>query len=265
MSSANKATLVYALYRTSLNASATAGAKRVIDSCEVILNGDSAVGTGLLTFHTANTAVGAVLTYESALILVGAFNNYARGVVHKVNDAVGTFSYANSTADTLLGVDSCYAVFDSDSILRANSRAVAVAKTSKGAEFVAAVRHIGGTAGLVTLVVILSRGNVACAVAGNERYLFNNVLSLNTENSGNVLSSLVAAGNTKIGLIGSLVCKSLCVSVTARVAAGAAVGAGQTVTDSYGGRVLFYTEENGGAGEDHTADKRYSKKNKYRN
>ena len=155
MRSADKAALVDTVYGTNLNACATAGAKVVVDGSEVILNGDCAVGTGLLTLHTADTTVGAVLTHVCALIVVGAFNDNSYGIVEKMDNAVGTLAYANAAADTLLGINASNVVLDGNSVLRADSRAVAVSETGEGTELVTAVRHVGGTAGLVSLVVVL--------------------------------------------------------------------------------------------------------------
>ena len=183
VSTADEVTLVDAMYGTSLGTCAAAGTEIVIDGCEVVLYGDSTLGTGLLALHTADTAVGAVLTGEGTLILVGALNNNAGGVIDKVDDTVGALTHADTTADTLAGVYTRYTVFNRDSILGTNARAVTVAKASIGTELIAAVRHICGKAGLVTLVVALSGCDVARAVAGNVCNLFYNVLSLNTEDS----------------------------------------------------------------------------------
>ena len=57
MSSANKVTLVDAVYGTSLGACAAAGTEIVINGREVVLYGDSTLRTGLLALHTADTAV----------------------------------------------------------------------------------------------------------------------------------------------------------------------------------------------------------------
>ena len=243
MSAADEVALVDAMYRTSLNAGATAGAKVVVDGREIILNGDSAVGTGLLTLHTADTAVGAILTGVSTLILVGALNNNTGGVIDEVDDTVGALAYADATADTLSGINLCYAVVDGDSTLGTNYRAVTVAEAGEGTVLITAVCHICGTAGLVALVVALSGSCLTGAVAGNVSNLFYNVLSVNTEDSGDLLSGGVTAGNTEVSLVGSLFGESLCVAVTSRVSAGATVGAGQTVTDSEGGLVLLNSEE----------------------
>ena len=243
MRSADEVTLVDAMHGTNLDARAATGAQVVVDGCEVILYGDSTVGAGLLTLHTADTAVGAVLTGECALILVGAFHNNTGGVVDKVNDAVGALAYADAASDALLGVNVCDTVLDRDSVLRANHSAVTVAEAGEGAEFIAAVCHIGGAAGLVTLVVVLSGCYVTGAVAGNVSNLFNNVLSGNAEDSRDLLSGTVTAGNAEIGLVGGFFRKSLSITVTSGISARAAVCTGQTVTDSQSGLILFHSEE----------------------
>ena len=253
MRSANEVTLVDTVYGTSLGACAAAGTEIVIDGREVVLYGDSTLRTGLLTLHTADTAVGAILTGESTLILVGALNDNARGIVDEVDDTVGTLTNADATADTLAGVDACHAILDRDSVLGANARAVAVAKASVGTELIAAVRHICGKAGLVTLVVTLSGSNVARAVAGNVCNLLYNVLSLNTEDSSDLPCGAVTAGNTEVGLVGRLFCESLCVAVASGVTARAAVCTGQAVTDSEGGLVLLNSEEDARYGKNRCA------------
>ena len=246
MSSADEVALVDTMLGTYLYAGATAGAEVIVDGREIILYGDSATGTGLLTLHTADTAVGAILTGENTLILVGALNNNAGGVIDEVDDTVGALAYADAAADTLSGINLCYTVIDGDSVLRTNHSAVAVAEAGEGTELVTAVRHICGTAGLVSLVVALSGGSLTGAVAGNVSNLFYNVSSLNAEDSGDLLCGIVTAGDTEVGLVGSLFGQSLCVAVAARVSAGATVGAGQTVTDSEGGLVLLNSEEYAG-------------------
>ena len=121
VSAADEVALVNTVYGTSLCTSATAGAKIVVDGGEIVLNSDSTLRTGLLTLHTTDTTVGAVLTGESTLILVGALNNHACGVVDKMDDTVGTLAYTDATTDTLAGVNVSYTVFNSDSILRTSS------------------------------------------------------------------------------------------------------------------------------------------------
>ena len=231
MRSADEATLVDAMHGTSLNARAAACAKVVVDGSEVILNGDCAVGTGLLALHTADTAVLTVLTYVSALIIVGAFNDNAYGIVEKMDNAVGTLTNADATADTLLGINARYAVLDSDSVLGADSRAVTVSKTGEGAELVSTVRHISGKAGLNALIFVLLLVDAAGTVAGYESNLFYNVLCLNAEDLRDLLRGAVAARNAEVRFVCCLVGKRLCIAVAARIAAGAAVCAGKTVAN----------------------------------
>ena len=257
MRSADEAAFVDAMYGTNLYACAAAGAKIVVDGRKVVLYGDSAVGTGLLALHTADTSVLAVLTYVCALIVVRALNDNTLGIVDKVDDTVGALSYTDTAADTLLGVNSGNAVLNFDSILRTNNSAVTVAKTSIGAESVAAVRHISGEAGLVALVVVSLFNNVASAVAGNVCNLLYNVLRLNAENGGDILRGFVSSGNAEIGSIDLALCKSLCISVTARISASAAVSTGKRVTDSEEFLILLDAEELIGNGKNDSTNNRY--------
>lgn len=70
MRSADEVTFVDAVYGADLNARAATCAERVIDGREVILYGDSTVRTGLLTLHTADTAVGADFARYCALVVI---------------------------------------------------------------------------------------------------------------------------------------------------------------------------------------------------
>ena len=244
MRSADEAALVDTVYGTNLNTSAAACAKRVVDGCKIVLDGDSAVGTGLLTLHTADTAILTVLAHVCALVVIGALNNNALGVVDKVDNAVRTVSHTDTAADTLLGVNTSNAVLDFDSVLRANDHTVAVAKTSVGAKTVATVCHISGKTGLVTVIAISLLNDIAGAVAGNVCNLLYNVGRLNSEDSRNFLSGTVTAGNTEVGRGRSTVSESLGVAVTARVATSTAVCTGKAVTDSNRPLVLLHCEEN---------------------
>lgn len=250
VSSANEVAFVDAVDGANLYARAATGAEGVIDGSKVVLNGDSALRTGLLTLHTADTTVGAVLTCESTLILVGALHNHAGGVVDKVDDTVGTLAYADAAADTLAGVNVSYAVFNGDGVLRTNSCAVAVAEAGVGAVLVTAVCHVCGETGLVALIVALSGCSLASTVAGYESNLLDNVFGLNAEDGSDTLCGRVTAGHAEVGLVGGLFSESLCIAVTSGVAASATVSAGETVTDSHCGLILLDCEEYAGQGEE---------------
>ena len=265
MSSADEVTLVYAVNGANLNASATAGAERIIYSCEIVYYCYCSVRTGLLALHTANTAVRAIFACESALVVIGALYDNTGGVVNEVNDSVGTFAYADSAADALTGIYSCNTVFDRYSILGANLYTVAVAKAGEGTELVTAVSEVGVKAGFVSYVIVLSGNNVARAVTSYVSNPFNNVISFNTEYDSDLLCGRVTAGNAEISLICFAFGESLRIAVTARVAASSAVSAGETVADCNRGLVLFNTEEHRRKSEKHSAEECDSKQNKYRN
>lgn len=89
MRSADKVTLVNAMNGTNSRASTAAGAFRIINGSEIVNHVDCIVGTGFFALFTADTAVGAIFSYVCARVVIGAFDNYARGIVYKVNDAVG--------------------------------------------------------------------------------------------------------------------------------------------------------------------------------
>ena len=265
VSSANEVAFVDTVDGANLYARAATGAEGVIDGSKVVLNGDSTLRTGLLTLHTTDTTVGAVLTCESTLILVGALHNHAGGVVDKVDDTVGTLAYADAAADTLAGVNVSYAVFNGDSVLRTNSCAVAVAEAGVGAVLVTAVCHVCGETGLVALIVALSGCSLASTVAGYESNLLDNVFSLNAEDGSDTLCGRVTAGHAEVGLVGGLFSESLCIAVTSGVAASATVSAGESVTDSNEFLILFDTKEVIGNGKKYSAKERNTEEESNRN
>jgi len=231
MCTADEVALVYAMNGADGYALATARALRVIDNREVVDHVYSIVGTVLLALTAADTAVGARLTSVGALSVARALNHDARGVADKVDDGIGTGPRADAAADALSRVDPCDAVLNGDSALGTYVDAVAVAKAGIGTELVARVRHIGGAAALYALVVVLALGSGAGAVAGYVSDLLDNIARLKTEDGCDSLCGVVAAGDTEVTLLALALRESLCIAVTAAVAAGAAVGTRETVAD----------------------------------
>ena len=76
---------MYALYRAYLDTLPAAGTFSVINSGKVIHNGNSALRTSLLTLHTANAAIRALLARHSSLIVIGALDDNAYRIGHKMN------------------------------------------------------------------------------------------------------------------------------------------------------------------------------------
>ena len=261
--SADEVTLVDAMHGTNRYALAASGAETVINGSEVVDNLDSAIGTCLLTLHTADTAVGAELSCHSALIVIGALDYHAGGILDKVDNTVGTLSYADAAADTLSGVNFCHTVLHGDSILGTSHSTVAVAETRVVTYLVTAVNHVCGETGLVSLVLELSVGHVAGAVARNVSDLLDNVCRLDAEDSGDLLSGRVATGHAEVGGLGSLIGESLGVAVASGETARTAVCTGEALTDSYSGLILLHRKEYCGEGEKYCAEERNTEKKKH--
>ena len=251
MCSADEVALVDALNGANGGTGATTGALLIIDGCEVVYHGDCAVGAGFLTLLTADTAVGAVLSYCGAGVVVRALDDNAGGIVDEVDDVVGTGACTNAAANTLCRVNNSHAVNDADGVFGTYGNAVTVAKAGVGAKTVTAVSKVSIAAGLDTNVLVLLFNNVALAVAGNVCNLLYNVLCLNAEDTRDILRSGISAGGTEVGSGFGTVGKSLRISVAARVATATAVCTGKAVTDSHKLLILFYCKEDVGNGKEH--------------
>lgn len=244
MCAADEVTLVDAMHGAGRGAGATAGALAIVDNGEVVDHLDRALGTGLLALAASNTAVLAALAYRRTLIVVRALNNNALGILDKMNDTVGTLSYAHTASDTLSRIDASNAILDSDSVLGTDSHAVTIAEAGVGAKLISRVVKVSNTTALNTVVDVSALGSGAVSVAGNVCHLLDNVLCLDAKNSGDILRALVSTGDTKVSLVTSALCESLCITVASRISAGTTVSTGETVADSEGALILFYSKEN---------------------
>ena len=249
MCSAHEVTLVNAMHGADGGTGATTGALLVIDGCKVVYHGNCTVGAGLFALLTADTAVGAILSYRRTAVVVRALDNNAGGIVDKVDDVVGAGTCANTAANTLTGVNLCHAVDNADGIFGTYGGTVTVAKAGIGAEAVTAVSEVSVLAGLDAHVLVLLLYDVAGAVAGNVCNLFYNVLRLNAEDPCDILCRGVTARGTKVCSGFGSICESLRISVTAGVATSAAVCTGEAVTDSNEFLILFNSEEDVGNGK----------------
>ena len=230
---ANEVLKVNTLNGTYLVTSSATGTLIIIDYREIILNLDGAVRTGLLALHTTDTAVVASLAGNSTLIVAGALNYNASALAKHMNNTVGTGLSTEATADTLNGINLCNAIFlaDMNSILRANRYTVAVAKAGVGAGSVARIIELCSLTGLNTVVNVLSVLGLAVSVTSNISNLCLNVACRKSHDLTELSSNVSTAGDTEAGIVALALTESLCVSVTARVAAGTAVCAGETVTN----------------------------------
>ena len=121
---ADKIILVNAVNGADLNAGAAAGAKRVINGCQIVFYRNGTVGASLLALHTAYTTVGAVFACECAFVVIGTFYSYTYGISYKMNEMElhsgdRIFLYtdgvteAMSAANELFGEDRLEAVLNS--------------------------------------------------------------------------------------------------------------------------------------------------------
>ena len=77
MRAADKVAKMDTMHGAYLRTRTASGTKVIVDRSKIVLYGNSTVGTGLLTLHTADTAVRAGGAGLCALIVVRAFYNYA--------------------------------------------------------------------------------------------------------------------------------------------------------------------------------------------
>ena len=98
---AKEASLLEAMHGAYLNAETAGGALLVVDRGKVVLHGDRAGGAVLFAFSAADASALADLAHVCALVFVGAFYHNARGVRHKVDDAVGAGLCAEAASDAL--------------------------------------------------------------------------------------------------------------------------------------------------------------------
>ena len=258
MRSADEVALVEASYGTNSRALSATGTETVIDGSEIVLYLDCAALTGLLALHASDTTVRTDLTGNRALIVAGALNDDLDGIVCDLDNVVGAGPCADTATDTLLRIDICNVVYDADSVLGTYLNAIAMSETSVVTGLITGISKVCGETATKSLIVELSCGSVAGAVAGNVCNLLNYVLSLNAESGGNTLSGIVSTGDAEVGLSLLAFAESLGVTVAAAIAAGSAVCAGEAVSDCYGGLVFLNAEEYGGKGKKYSAYYRYN-------
>ena len=257
MCAADEVALVDTMNGAGLGTLAAAGALVIVDNRQVADNLDRIVRADLLALATADTAVLTDLTHCRTLIVTGALYDYANGILNKMDDAVRTLACTHTATDTLGGVDLGNAVLDRNGVLGTDSHAIAVAEAGVGAEFVARIAEVCNATALHSVVYISALGSLTVTVAGNVGDLLYNVLSLNAKNACDIPGALVSTGNTEVDGLGLALGKSLSIRVTSRVAASAAVGAGEGVTDSEEFLVLLDAEELIGNGKNYSTNDSY--------
>ena len=245
------------LYGTCIVASATTCTLIIVNNSKIILNCNCAMRTGLLTLHTADTAVGACLTCNSALVMAGALNNDSAGLGEHVDNALRTGLSTEAATDTSNGINLGNAVLgiDVNSVLGTNLHTVAVTKTSEGTLGVTGEGKLNCLTGLNSVVNVLSVLCLALTVTTNEGNLLNNVACSETHNLCNLSSYVSTTGSTEAGVIGLALGESSGIAVTTGEATSTAVRTGKAITNCSSTLIHLNSEEAGSKGKNDCTNK----------
>ena len=243
MCTTGKITRVNAMYGANRDTLCTARAKRIVNGGKIVVHLNRTVRAGLFAFHATDTAIGAAFARLRTLVVIRTRYDDFGVIVDQLDDVVGAFSDTDSASDAEGRINYRHTIPNRDGILRAGSYTVAVAVTSIATRLVTAVEQFNRTAGLGTAIVKFFGYDVAVSVAGNVCYFFNHVQCFNTEDFGNHACGGVAAGNAKVSCLCGAIAQRLCIAVTAAVAAGTAIGTGQTFADQRDCLIFLHTEK----------------------
>ena len=105
----------------------------IVDNCQIVLNGNSAVRTFPFAFPAANAAMGAFPPGDRPRFVVVAGNDDAFYIGDDANAVIWTSGRAFSAADAQPRLDMGDAVFQINRIVRALRHTVSQADTAEGA------------------------------------------------------------------------------------------------------------------------------------
>lgn len=196
----------------------------VINYCKIVLNLNSSVLTSFCALATTDTAVGASLSSNRTLVVIGAENCNTGTFLNKLNDLVRAGSGTHTATNTKFRINAGNTVFNIYRILRTNGNAVSVSETSECAVFVTVIAHIGYVAALFAAIVELSVRYVAITVAGNVCDLNHNCIVFKSHDLCDLRSGSVTTGYAGVSHVAFTRRKRLCISVTTTVTASATVG-----------------------------------------
>ena len=222
------------LLGTDGGASAAAGTLGVVDGCQILNNGDGAVGADLGAQTAANAALGAALDNRRALGVGVTGDNGVVIVVNRHDQLTGTGFHTSTAADTHLPVHLGNAVDDVNGVVLTGLDTITEAQAAEFADHraVSGYQSSGGTV-LHTFVYTFSLraqllavlGDPMIAGAADQSHLTFDLPSLYTHNGGHGLCAFIAAGVTfSNGCF--TVEHSLRIAATAGIAAATAVGTG---------------------------------------
>ena len=251
---------------TSVNAETAARALGVVEDGEVVVHCNCAVRAGARTFLTADTAVGAHLAGESALIVVGATDSDDNAVFLHLDSSVRTVLSAKSATGTEARNDLCNAVVYDDGIVGTSRSAVTKTNACIGTYVFAFPMLCCLAAGLKSCakVLFVLLGSFAGTMAADVSKLLNCYACFNAENACDSLRGRVAAGNAEVGLADLAFGECAGIAVASAVAASTAVSSGERITDSEEFFVFLNTEKDVRNGKYDRANSRDSETDKNR-
>lgn len=230
---------------TNISAETASDTLLVIDNGKVVVHCDRAVGAGSHTLGATETAVGAHLSCECALVVVGATDSNDGILLEDLDCAARTGLCTKTASGTACGNDRCNAVLDNDSLVGTNRRTVAETYAREGTNIftLPMLSRLFTRGHSVAEMLLVLLGSLAGTVTSNVSVLSFSRRSLNTENCRNILRSLCTAGDAEVCCRGLTLADGFCIAVTAAEAAGTAVASGKCITDLKESFILFYSKE----------------------
>ena len=243
------AEVLYYLSGAGLDAVAALGALGNIHHREIIHHCDGALRALTGTLGAGDTAKIAVLHDFLALGLAGTAHDDPLACRDEFNNALGAGLYTGAAAYTLVPVNLCHTVYNVHSAKGTGFCTVAQTDAGESAHLVGlAAKEHGRTAVLRAFVIEAGQGMAGSAGAGHKCHHFLRLARCNAHYLSHSRSTFRAARHAAVGgsLTGSY---SSGVTVTAGIAAAAAVCACKAGTDSFLLGVNFHMEDFGGKGQ----------------
>ncbi len=231
LSDSEKIHFCYTAGNTGFRAIAAAGTFTVIDLRTVVDHANSIVFTNFFAFFTADAAPTAGFSGVGAFVVAGTADDHPDRSGNDPDLPAGADLGTKAAAYAQVRSDTGNAVFDADGTVGTNLGAVADPKTALGTHGIACVVTVGSHTGVDAAVIVFSGHRRVFTAAGNVSDLGNNDLFFPLHDCGKPIANLRAAGHTQSGGMYFAVCQCVGVAVTTGKAAGAAVGAGQTLAD----------------------------------
>lgn len=204
----------------------------VVDDGKIVYNGDGTAGAFPFTFLAANAAGLTGFSGIGTLIVVAAVNDEPDIFRDDMDQMVGAFFCAKTTADTKIQINFGKAVLDVNGTVGTHRHTVAIAKAAVGAQGVTGKEQVGSRTAANTNIFMAMVHIFGAAAAGNISDLSHRFGGLNAKSCRNIGRGLTAAGDTKGGVGDLTLSQRMGVTIAAGIATGAAVCTGKAFPNS---------------------------------